>query len=344
MLPLHLDRTNGQISPRLSSIALSINRSVAALAMLTFVLLGCGRTTAQPQSSPAPSIGQQMEALWQGQAHFQEVRDIDWNAPPYSTGLEGAAWFAKPMPFAGGAWYLFSRHAVPKPSYCPGGGSEVVVRASSDEGRTWSNPGVVAAAPGSPGAPDACDIVDGSTYYDAATDTWHMLAQCLAAHNAGGWSICHYIRRGSSPMGAFVADSQPAITTGELWSRICADSHGACDPRATRSEGTPDIVEKRGDYFYVTFHGYSAPTGYRGVAKTVDFHHWIVAGSDLPDAPIVTPAECQAWNPGCIGGGESSTMIAGGYQYMLVETPSYLDLLCKPGQTRAHRFGAGARR
>ncbi len=142
MLQRHFDRPSRPIMPRHSSIAPSVNRSVAALAMLMFVLLGCGRDHPRSRSQMRlPRSAQQMEALWQGKAHFQEVRAIDWNAPPYSTGLEGAGWFAKPMPFAGGAWYLFSRHAIPKPSYCPGSASEVVVRTSSDEGRTVVEPG-----------------------------------------------------------------------------------------------------------------------------------------------------------------------------------------------------------
>ncbi len=149
--------------------------------------------------------------------------------------------------------------------------------------------------------------------------------------------MCHYTRRGQPrSMGRFVADGQPAVTTGELWSQICADSHGSCDPRSTRSEGTPDIVEERNGYFYVTFHGYSAPLGYRGVAKTADFHNWSVAGPDLPGAPIVAPTEGNrswAWNSWLHRRRRISTLIAGGYQYMMVETPPASDLSGKPGQT-----------
>ncbi|MHB8528679.1 MAG: hypothetical protein ACYC8V_04095 [Caulobacteraceae bacterium] len=304
---------------------------VLHVAIVIAVLCG-GRSMAQTTSFASSSIGRQMQALWEGKAHFQEVRDIDWGKPPYNTYLEGAGWFANPMPLPDGRWYLFSRQAVRhKPSFCPADSAQVVVRVSSDRGRTWSNPAMVAAAPGGQGAPDACAIVDGSTYYDGANDTWHMLAQCLAANDAGGWSMCHYVRRGPSPMGHFTADTQPAVTGGELWARICANSRGMCDPRTTHDEGTPDIVGKRNGYFYVTFHGYSPPRGFRGVAKTADFHHWIVSGPDLPDTPIFAPPECQAWNQGCIGGGAASTLTAGDYQYMMIETPT-INLACTPGQ------------
>jgi hypothetical protein len=314
-----------------------MHRSILHLtaALLAIALLGGGRSVAQSTLPSSASIGQQMEAFWQGQAHFQEVREIDWNKPPYNAHHEGAGWFANPMPFPHGSWYLFSRRAIDRPSYCPQPepGLQVIVRESSDQGNTWSNPAVVVATPGPPGTPDACGIVDGSTYYDSATSTWQMLAQCLAEHNKGGWALCHYVRRGPSPMGMFTADPTPAVTGGQLWSQICSHSGGICDPRNTHDEGTPDIVFKRNGYFYVTFHGFNPATkqGLRGVAKTADFHNWLTSGTDLPNAPIFASPECQAWNPGCIGGGEASTLVAGDYQYMMIETPS-LSLGCTPGQ------------
>jgi hypothetical protein len=301
--------------------------------MLAITSLAGARSMAQSKSSLPPTIGQQMEAFWQGRAHFAEVRDIDWSKPPYGA-EEGAGWFGKPMPFANGKWYLFNRQVIRhKSNYCPQRGLQVIVRESSDRGRTWSNPATVAAAPGPQGTPDACGIVDGSSYYDYTTNTWHMLAQCLATHNVDGWQMCHYVRRDPSPMGRFAADAEPAVRGGKLWSRICNHSRGICDARNTHDEGTPDIVYKKKGYFYVTFHGFNPATkqGFRGVAKTADFHHWIVAGPDLPDAPIFAPPECRAWNPGCIGGGEASTLIAGKYQYMMIETPN-ISLACTPGQ------------
>ena len=311
---------------------------VAAGALLLATLAMVSRPSAQ--SPPVSSIAQQMEDFWQGKAHFQEVRAIDWNKPPYNPLIapsEGEGWFGNPMPFPGGTWYLFNRRWMTKeekPAYCQYPGWQVLVRQSSDEGRSWSNPAVVAATPGPQTAPDACGVVDGSSYYDSGTDTWQMLAQCLAAHNAGSWMMCHYVRHGSSPMGLFTPDAVPSVRGGQLWSQICSRSSGICDPRKTVDEGTPDIIYKKSGYFYVTFHGanYSTKQGFRGVAKTADFHHWITSGPDLPNGPIFAAPECQTWNPGCVGGGEASTLIAGDYQYMMIETPS-ISLACILGQT-----------
>lgn len=310
---------------------------LAASVLLLAQSPGISRSSAQ--STPVPSIAQQMEDFWQGKAHFQEVRDVDWNKPPYNalnSPSEGEGWFGNPMPFPGGTWYLFNRIWLPKqekPAYCPSPGWQVVGRESTDKGRSWSNPPVVVAVPGPPSAPDACGVVNGSTYYDRDTDTWQMLAQCMAAHNAGGWMLCHYVRHGSSPLGPFTADTTPSVRGGQLWSQTC-HSRGICDPHKTVDEGTPDIVYKKGRYFYVTFHGanYSTKQGFRGVAKTADFHHWITTGPDLPNGPIFAAPECQAWNPGCVGGGAASTLIADNYQYMMIETPS-ISLACIPGQT-----------
>jgi hypothetical protein len=96
------------------------------------------------------------------------------------------------------------------------------------------------------------------------------------------------------------ADDQPAVRGSELWSRICAHSGGICNPPNTHDEGTLDIVYKRGRYFYVTFHGFNPATrqGLRGVAKTVDFHRWIVAGPDLPGAPNLCCARMPSLEPG----------------------------------------------
>jgi len=299
---------------------------LAAGALLLAGLAGISRLAAQ--TPPASSIAQQMEDFWQGKAHFQEVRNIDWNKPPYNSPREGEGWLGNPMPFPGGAWYLFNRGwltRAEKPGYCSEPGFRVFVRESTDEGRSWSSPAAVAAAPGPESAPDACGTADGSSYYDRDTDTWHMLTQCRAAHNAGGWMMCHYVRSGPSPMGPFTADATLSVRGGQLWSKVCGRSSGICDPRKTIDEGTPDIVYKKSGYFYITFHGYDYSTqrGFRGVAKTADFHHWMTSGPDLPNGPIFASPECQTWNPGCVGGGEASTLIDGNYQYMLIEAPSH---------------------
>lgn len=93
-------------------------------------------------------------------------------------------------------------------------------------------------------------------------------------------------------------------------------------------EGTPDIVEKRDGYFYVTFHGYdnNAKKAARGVARTADFVNWQISGFSLPGDSIFSPLDCNPWNiswaaGGCVGGGEGSIMKSGDYYYMLIEAP-----------------------
>jgi hypothetical protein len=311
-------------------------QSIAVIASALILAAGVAlcRVSMEPAAFPSGSIDQQMAALWQGRAHFMEVRQIDWRKPPYNAPDEGEGWFGNPMPFPGDKWYLFNRRwLTEKPAYCPEPGFRITVRESSDAGRSWSDPGIVVAAPGPEATPDACGVVDGSSYYDRDTDTWHMLAQCLAAHNAGGWMMCHYVRRGVSPIGVFTADAAPAVRGGQLWSEICRRSGGICNSASTVDEGTPEIVYKKDGEFYITFHGFDPQNqhGFRGVAKTADFHSWVISGPDLPGAPIFAAPGCQAWNPGCIGGGEASTLIAVDNQYMIIETPD-ISLACTPGQ------------
>jgi hypothetical protein len=270
--------------------------------------------------------------LWHGQAHFQQLTNLDWSKPPYNSG-ENSAWIT----VANGKWYVFSRiqPAGPKPTYCPHDYQEVAVRESDDQGRTWSKP--VRAVQVQANRPaDACAILDGSTYYDAPTNTWQMLTQCLAVNNEGGWNMCHYSRVGDSPMGPFQPDpANPVVRSGQLWNQICSGPGKACQPGITHDEGTPDIVEKKGGYFYVTFHGWGGAKddrGFRGVAKTADFRHYITKAPDLPDDAMFSAQDCQSANPGCIGMGEATSLFTGSFQYLLGETPN-ISLTCRPGQT-----------
>lgn len=56
----------------------------------------------------------------------------------------------------------------------------------------------------------------------------------------------------------------------------------------TVDEGTPQIVEKRDGYFYVTFHGYNyqLKKSARGAARTADFVNWDVFGFHVPGDAI----------------------------------------------------------
>lgn len=54
-------------------------------------------------------------------------------------------------------------------------------------------------------------------------------------------------------------------------------------------EGTFDIFQKKNGYYYVSFHGYDGVNGYRGIAKTADWIHWIAGQDDLPQDAIFNP-------------------------------------------------------
>jgi len=176
--------------------------------------------------------------------------------------------------------------------------------------------------------------VDGAAFYDNGTSTWHYLGQCIGRQSQ--WDLCHYSLRSKTPFSTTGFDpdgSNPVVKGGQLWSQICSGAGKHCPP-ATVDEGTPDIIKKENDWFYVTFHGfeYQLKRGARGVAKTKDWHTWEVTGSDLPGDAMFTGLDCNGWNiswatGGCIGGGEGSILISGDYYYELIEAPD-ISLIC----------------
>ncbi|MET3763019.1 hypothetical protein [Sphingomonas sp. UYEF23] len=254
--------------------------------------------------------------LWKGHAHFRQVGTIEWTDAP-GQHSEIGTWYA----VRGKAWYAFSRAYLNTPNpTCPGDNTRVVVRESKNHGKTWSKPTSIV-DPGASPAGDGCAILDGSSFYDLPTRTWHMLAQCMALSNAGGWSLCHYSRANESPTGRFTADpANPVVRGGQLWSRICAGENKAC-PVSTHDEGTPYIIEKRNGKFIVTFHGVGPgdKTGFRGVAETRDFKIWTTSGGDLPGDAIFSAKDCSAWLPGCVGTGAVSTISTPDYRFMIGE-------------------------
>lgn len=272
-----------------------------------------------------------LRQLFSGSAHFAQIGTLDWGARPYSNPQEQGGWFS----VVGNDWYVFNRNQITQPATgCRQDHTAVIVRVSHDQGKHWSNPPAIAVLPGTSRTGDGCAILDGSTYFTPQTATWDMIVQCLDKESKGGWALCHYSRKALTPLGPFVADpANPVVRGNQLWSQICAGGGKACDPLLTRDEGTPDIVEKRGAYFYVTFHGfdYQSKHSYRGIAKTTDFHTWITNSADLPNDAILAPANCQTWSNGCVGVGETSSITSGGYHYILAEAPNK-SLTCTDGQ------------
>ena len=290
--------------------------------------------------------------FWKRQAHFEFVSKARFSGPDGQFGMNVGFDI---VPQRGtGTWHLFHREygftAGPKPYWgiCDRDHARIVVRSSSDEGRTWSNASVVASPVGS--GPAACALVDGAAFWDESQRTWHYLAQCLAPNSSfcegcGGWQLCHYSAVGDpNPATAdwkptFNA-THPSVVAGSLWASICEGRGKHCDSRrgndnvGTVDEGTPQIVSKdaaTGDFF-VTFHGWDPHTvrSARGVARTRDFVNWQTSGNGLPQDAIMSRTDCMKWSSnnfswapsGCVGGGEGSILKASdGLMYQLIEAP-----------------------
>ncbi len=269
-----------------------------------------------------------LDDLWEGRARLEQVGELNYGGL-HSDGVPMAAagWYA----VAGGRWYAFSRKVIfDRPAYCANDHTQVIVSESRDKGRTWSTP-VVAASPGASAKGDGCTVLDGSTFHDRASGTWHMLAQCMDRNQRGGWSLCHYTRKAATPMGRFVADpANPVVRGGQLWPAICSGQRKSC-PAKVFDEGTPDIMEKRDGQFIVTLHGFDGRNGYRTVASTPDFRTWSVARAGLPNDAILTAAECRGWLPGCVGFGQATAIRSGGRIYMVAEAMNRT-LLCQEDQ------------
>jgi len=276
-------------------------------------------------------------AFWNNKAHFQFITATNFSGDGeavntmWMLGNSGTHFVVHNK-----VWYLFSREwYVPSviPAACNGGLFRIVLRNSSDEGRTWSKPFTVANPPDAPWG--ECTLMDGCGYFDTQTITWHYLSQCVGS---GRWNLCHYYRQSDSPTGPWIPNSNnPVVKGGELWSRICNGSSKHCSP-GTIDEGTPEIVMKKDGWFFVTFHGYDydAKRSARGVAKTQDFVSWTIKDSDLPGDTIFSSLDCNKWQTtwapgGCVGGGEGTILKSGDYYYQLIEATE-TNLWCQDDQ------------
>lgn len=270
-----------------------------------------------------------LDDLWLGTAHFEEVGEIDWVAAPHGSIGESSSWFT----LRSGVWYAFNRLAMPDPGgECPSTHMQIVVRESRDQGRSWSD-AEIAAAPGDSVHGDGCAVLDGSSYFDAATGVWHLLAQCSDDRNQGGWAMCHYTRKSASPMGRFRPDpGNPVVKGGDLWRRIC-DRPGSACPSTTVDEGTPEIISRSGGQFLVTFHGfdYGSKKAFRGLASTPDFMNWQTEGPGLPGGAMLGASECRPQLPNCVGVGQATTLFTDQYLYVLAEAMD-MSLQCLPNQ------------
>lgn len=207
-------------------------------------------------------------------------------------------------------------------------------RKSTNKGLTWSQP--VKVIEPTPGTPWSRMATDGDFYYDEKTNKWRCLFQSLG--DTGGWTCSYLERNGADPMGPFSTPSDfknPAIDAKEIWSQIADSPNKNCVKLSGGKlnqifdEGTPEIVLREDNTFYVTFHGASwvglSIYGFRGIAKTTDFQTYTPAAPDCIMSAYDTNEWNVAWqgdlngNPGSIGVGAVTYLKEGPYWYTLIE-------------------------
>jgi len=271
--------------------------------------------------------------LWNNTAHLNFVSKHQFPTTNSSPSTAGAnvGFFFVPSP-DGKILYLFHREYFfePRPTYCKADYARILVRSSTDGGRTFSQNFTIVATP-TPNSPFECAIVDGAAHFDANKGSWVYLGQCLARDHV--WNMCLFTLTNSvTPFGLYVpSGANPVVRSGQLWSRICTPTRPAhCNPATMGSEGTPDIPYKDDEgYYYVTFHGWD-PThsqAARGVAKTLDFVNWVTHGAGLAGDAIFTSLDCNQWKGvqwaagGCVGSGEGTITVSGDFMYQLIEAP-----------------------
>lgn len=270
-----------------------------------------------------------MANYWDGKADWQ----IYYNLP--IAGWHAAA--GTSIEVVDGIWYWFQRYQVS--NQVPRQDGQVKLgtecRKSTDKGLTWSNPVTVI----SPDAGTAWSLMatDGDFYYDASENKWRCLFQSLSDIGAFVWTCSYVERDGNDPMGPFTAPSgftNPAINAKEIWSKIANNPTKDCvklsgSINQIYDEGTPEIVYRIGNVFYVTFHGAAnvglSIYGFRGIATTSDFQTYTPAAPDCIFDAYDTNKWTVAWqgdlngNAGSIGVGQSTSIKEGNYWYTLIE-------------------------
>ncbi len=289
---------------------------------------------------------------WNGNAHWNFWQKITATSTGRRSVFDGTS--MKVMP--DGTWYLFSRNTYLQPPYCANGQPHIgtQVQKSTDHGLTWSSP-VQIIVPTS-GTAWECDATDGDAYYNAAQNKWYYLAQCLAGN--GPWNACEFEQTGADPTagGLFTPRStSPVLTNGQLWHQICNEASDDCVRLAGGTgrfgdEGTFDIFQFDGTYYWIAFHGAYYGNGYvqgvRGIAKTSDLGDGSKYIAENTSQGVPTDAVLDAdddnqhsWREswvngattGSIGAGAGSIIAENGYYYLLSEFAD-VSLGCTSGQ------------
>ena len=295
---------------------------------IVVALIACPLTAFSNSNNPSAtansiisaSEGVTLADFWNGGLGWEPMYKLPWRGefPTHTVDLNGV-------------WYMFGRsiaeYNIPG---CDAHSYDVVVRTSTDKGRSWSPPKIIA-SPGELGGGRFCHFVDTTTIFDAKDNKWHLLTQCMDLYTEG-WAICYLQRDGADANGKFkMVGQNPVITGRQLFSQICVTWLSPCSPHEIYDEGTPQIVEYKDGLYYVTFHGYDGTNGYRILAKTPDFQQWtVIPHGPLSNGFLFTKKDCKEIQD-CIGPGYASIIKSNQFYYMLVETPN-VNLRCTNGQ------------
>jgi hypothetical protein len=307
-----------------------LNRAAKILTSAVGVIVAVAVLLPSDGEAPASEAPATFADYWRGDARWAFERKLT----AAELGQEGPQSGAH-MEVVGDRWYLFNR--ADRPGTC---GTEarmgVQVRESADRGATWSAP-VIVLDP-APGTPWACAATDGDAFYDEGSGKWIYLFQCKA--EGGNWNGCYAERAGPSPMGPFRARAKnPVIRSGDLWGAIC-DPGDDCGQRRVIDEGTFNIFDHAGGYFWISFHGFDGVHGYRGIAKTPDFGR----GSFIVDRPAEdVPADAfldagdargfhEQWAPGGPIGAGAGTVVREGDRFYALNEFADISLRCTDGQ------------
>jgi|EP01046_Picozoa_sp_COSAG06_P032926 hypothetical protein len=312
-----------------------------------------------PRRDTAP-LPPSLDDLWAGNASFKLLRSTPLSAPGFAHVDAGTR-----VVVSNGTWYLFGRWDQGPSKKCPQRIS-INVRASTDKGQTWGAPHVVAEPDETTVCvfADGSAIYDAETttwHYvvqmlDVSGKGGWMGAHFSLTGSAspfGDWvsDANNPVVASGSLWGEICAGTGAATKRPQFpsptWSvpslsrqtfvyafqsssskrKVVFRPAGKHCQIGMVDEGTFDIVEKSGGYFYVTFHGYDYKRrlAARGVARTADFQHWDTRGGDLPGDAIFAAADCEGWNVswtgGCIGSGkETAVLLSAFYIRMIILT------------------------
>jgi hypothetical protein len=309
------------------------NRNIGYLMANLIIFLSVVFAVTAHAQTPA-----KLSDYWAGNAQWDLV--TKWtNATP--NGASGNT--ASKIKIVNGVWYLFQREFESTPANC-NQGLGIRIYSSTNQGTTWAITNTVITPVA--GTDFSCQIADGDAFYDAATNKWRALYQCLDASATATWKGCYFEHAGADlTTGSFdyasAARAHAVITPGLLWKQICNIPGDTCYQRNVVDEGTFDIFQKDSSgYFWVAFHGFSNPNGFRGIAKTTDFINW-VAGNTFSNVGVPTDATMsvrdgqswrEGWNTGGnIGAGNGSIVQEDTYFYELTEMAD-INLGCTAGQ------------